>query len=79
MCSTPPQRQILGVQIKMIIEKPIYIEEAADALGMSTRTLRRRVHEGAISFFRTSGKIAFEEAEIRRFHKARIIKHTKLS
>lgn len=53
-------------------ERLLRLEEAADVLGVSVRTLRRRVAAGALPVFRDGGVVRVREVDLRRYVAERV-------
>lgn len=48
------------------------LAEAADEMRSSSKTLRRRIAEGKISYYKIGGKILVSPAEVDRYMKANL-------
>jgi excisionase family DNA binding protein len=48
------------------------LAEAADRLGCSTRTLRRRIDDGSLPAFRDGGLVRVREADLERYVAANV-------
>ncbi|MGH2997826.1 MAG: helix-turn-helix domain-containing protein [Gaiellaceae bacterium] len=60
----------------MSVDRLLTLVQAADRLGCSTRTLRRRIADGSLPAFRDGGLVRVRVGDLERYVAANVIRTT---